>query len=249
LAKHIAVAGKGGTGKTTFVALVIRYLIEKKRGAMLAVDADPNSNLNEALGLPVTGTISDILVQTKQPKAIPEGMTKEMFVQYKLNQSLTETRDVDLLVMGGPQGPGCYCYPNDLLRKHIEVLEDNYDYMVIDNEAGMEHISRRVIQDVDTLFIISDQSARGVRSAGRVYELVKSLKATVKDVYLVITKTTGSLESLSQEIEATGLPLIGTVPFDVMVADYDLNGRPLVELPADSAAVNGVFEILQRAKI
>jgi CO dehydrogenase maturation factor len=205
--------------------------------------------LHEVLGLTVSGTISEVMAQTKDPRAVPEGMTKEMFVQYKLNQSLTETKEVDLLVMGGPQGPGCYCYPNDLLRKHLEILEENYDYMIIDNEAGMEHISRQIINNVDILFIISDQSARGIRSAGRVYELAKSLTTTVKAIYLVVTKTTGPLTSLQAEIEATGLSLIGTVPYDEMVADLDLNGRPLAQLNADSVAVKAVYDVLQRAKI
>lgn len=249
MAKHIAVAGKGGTGKTTFLALVVRYLIEEKKGSLLAVDADPNANLNEALGLEVSGTISDILAQTKQSDAIPEGMTKDMFVQYKMNQILTETRDVDMLVMGGPQGPGCYCYPNDLLRKNLEIFDGNYDYMVIDNEAGMEHISRRIIQDVDTLFIVSDQSARGIRSAGRVHELVKSLQASVKEIYLVVTKTTGPIAPLAEEIAKTGLTLIGTVPYDNAIVRLDLEGRPLSELAPDSPAVQAVYEILRKAQI
>ena len=159
--KYIAVAGKGGTGKTTFASLVIRYLIQNKKGSVLAVDADPNSNLNEALGMEVSTTISEMLAQTKDPKSVPPGMSKEVFIEYKLQQSLVETKDLDLLVMGGPQGPGCYCYPNDLLRKYLERLSSGYDYVVVDAEAGLEHISRRTIPQIDWLFIISDASARG----------------------------------------------------------------------------------------
>lgn len=250
MAKNIAVAGKGGTGKTTFTSLVIRYLVERERGAILAVDADPNANLNEALGLEVTSTISEILEDTKNPKSIPDGMTKNMYIQYKLAQSIVETKHVDLLVMGGPQGPGCYCYPNDLLRNHMESLSQNYDFLVIDNEAGLEHISRRTIPKIDYLFVISDASVRGIRSAGRVYELVKSLKSPVSNINLVVTKTgEGSLATLTPEIERTGLPVIGTVPLDPLVTQYDIQGKPLFDLPGDSPAVKAVEGILTRVKL
>ncbi|MHB1420017.1 MAG: ATP-binding protein [Bacillota bacterium] len=248
MTKYIAVAGKGGTGKTTFCSLLIRYLMEKKRGTILAVDADPNANLNEALGLQVTTMIADILEDTKNPKAIPEGMTKDLFIEYKLSQAIVEAKNVDLLVMGGPQGAGCYCYPNDLLRKHIETISKNYDYLVIDNEAGLEHISRRIIPDVSHLFVISDASARGMRSAGRVHQLVKSLKSKVDHIYLVVTKTREEgIDALEEEIRKTGLQLIGTVPLDPQVAEYDIQGKPLFDLPAESGAVRAVNEILTKA--
>ncbi|BCV21278.1 carbon monoxide dehydrogenase accessory protein CooC [Moorella sp. Hama-1] len=249
MARHIAVAGKGGTGKTTFAALLIRYLIEQHRGSILAVDADPNANLNEALGVKIDTVIADILDATKNPKAIPEGMSKDIFVQYQLAQAMVETKDFDLLTMGRPQGPGCYCYPNDLLRKHLETLSDNYDYMVIDSEAGLEHISRRIIQDVSDLFVMSDASARGIRSAGRVRELVQELQLPIKNMYLVVTKTTGDITPLQGEIERTGLPLAGVIPHDEQVADFDINSRPLFALPASSVSVQAVNSILARCQI
>ncbi|CEP66611.1 Nickel insertion ATPase/GTPase (CO dehydrogenase maturation factor), CooC type [Moorella glycerini] len=249
MARHIAVAGKGGTGKTTFAALLIRYLVEKKKGSILAVDADPNANLNEALGVKVDTVIADILDATKNPRAIPAGMSKDMFIQYQLAQALVETRDFDLLTMGRPQGPGCYCYPNDLLRKHLETLSASYDYMVIDSEAGLEHISRRVIQNVKDLFVISDASVRGIRSAGRVQELVQELQLAIPNMYLIVTKTTGDQGPLQEEIERTGLPLGGTIPYDEQVVAFDTYGKPLFELPAEAPAVLAVSDILSRCPI
>ncbi len=246
----IAVAGKGGTGKTTFSALLIRYLIEKKKGSILALDADANANLNEALGLEVDTMISDILNETKDPKAIPAGMTKDMFIDFKMSHAIVETDKVDLLVMGNPQGPGCYCYPNDLLKKHLDSLSTNYDYLVADNEAGLEHISRRTIPKVDYLFVISDASARGIRSAGRVKNLVDSLKAPVEKIFLIVTKTQHQgIEPLMPEIEKTGLELIGTIPMDSRVTQYDIEGKPLFDLPEDSAAVKAVQDILSQVKL
>lgn len=250
MAKQIAVAGKGGTGKTTFVSLLIRYLIEKQKSPILAVDADPNANLNEALGVVVGDTIADCVAQTKDPKGLPAGMTQETFLQYKLQAALMETKDVDLLVMGGPDGPGCYCFPNNIMRKHLETLADNYSYVVMDNEAGMEHISRRVTHDIDILFVVSDASARAIRSAGRVHDLVKSLNTKVKEIYLVVSKIhPGDIEALEQEIAATGLPLIGTIPYDQDVNQYDLASKPLFGLPASSAAVIAVNEICTKVNV
>jgi CO dehydrogenase maturation factor len=242
--KQIAVAGKGGTGKTTFTSLLIRYLIERQKRPVLAVDADPNANLNEALGVDLGETIADIIAQTKGPQGLPAGMTQETFIEYKLQSALVETKDVDLLVMGGPDGPGCYCFPNNILRKHLESLADGYAYVVMDNEAGMEHISRRVTTDIDILFVVSDASARAIRSAGRVHDLVKSLNSRIKEIYLIVTKNQpGDIEALQREIAATGLTLIGTVPYDPEVARYDLASKPLFDLPVSSGAVNAVNEI------
>ncbi|HWQ43897.1 MAG TPA: AAA family ATPase [Desulfosporosinus sp.] len=251
MAKYIAVAGKGGVGKTTFTALLLRQMIQQKRGiSILAVDADPNANLGEALGLTVTATISALLEQTKDPKAIPNGMPKNIFIEYKLQQSLVESQDIDLLVMGGPQGAGCYCYPNDILRKYIEEIGENYDFVVVDSEAGLEHISRRTIPRIDEMFVISDSSARGIRSAGRVHELIRGLKSAVSTLHLIVTKTSeGTLESLNEEIKLTGLTVIGDIPLDPLVVEYDLAGKALFDLPDDAVSVKAVEKILGRAGI
>jgi CO dehydrogenase maturation factor len=249
MGKQIAVAGKGGTGKTTFTSLLIGELVKMKKGDILAVDADPNSNLNEALGIEVTETIADLLNETKGG-GVPVGMSKDVFVEYKLQQILRETKNYDLLVMGPPQGGGCYCYPNDLMKKYLEKLRENYDYVLIDNEAGLEHLSRKVITDIDTLFVISDSSARGVRSAGRVYDIVKSVNIDVKNIYLIVTRTQGEgLGALQAEVDKTGIPLIGTIPYDPLVVEADLNSEPLVNLPDDSAALQAVREIIKKAGI
>jgi len=251
MAKYIAVAGKGGVGKTTFTALLLRQMVhQKKEISVLAVDADPNANLGEALGLTVTATISELLEQTKDPKAIPNGMPKQIFIEYKLQQSLVETKDIDLLVMGGPQGAGCYCYPNDLLRKYLETIGENYDFVVVDSEAGLEHISRRTIPRIDEMFVISDSSARGIRSAGRVHELIRGLKSAVGSLHLIVTKSSeGSMESLHEEIERTGLTVIGDIPLDPLVVEYDLAGKPLFDLPDDAVSVKAVESILNRAGV
>lgn len=248
--KYIAVAGKGGTGKTTYASLIVKYLIQNNKGTVLAVDADPNANLSEALGMKVTTTISELLEQTKDPKSVPVGMSKEVFIEYKLQQSLVESKNLDLLVMGNPQGAGCYCYPNDLLRKYLERLSSGYEYVVVDTEAGLEHISRRTIPQVDWLFVISDASARGVRSAGRIHELVQKLGSAVKKELLIVTKTKkDSLANLQDEISATGIDLIGDIPYDESIALFDEEGKALFELPNDNVAVNAAKEILIKVGI
>ncbi|KPU43814.1 CobQ/CobB/MinD/ParA nucleotide binding domain protein [Oxobacter pfennigii] len=248
---QIAVAGKGGTGKTSFCALLIRYLIDKGKKPVLAVDADANANLNEALGLQIEGeTVSELIEKTKDLNGIPVGMSQETYIEYRLNAALAESKDVDLIVMGGPEGPGCFCFPNNLLRMYLDNLSKGYAYVVMDNEAGLEHISRRTTKDVDVLFVISDISARSVRSAGRVNQLVKTLKTKVKRICLVLTRgTEEDAENLTEEINKTGLELVGIIPNDPMITEFDIKGKPLFELPADSPAVNAVYRMLDKLKI
>lgn len=247
MAKHLAMAGKGGTGKTTVAALLIKHLIEQQKGAILAVDADPNANINEALGFEVANTISSILVDIKKGN-VPTGMTKETYLQFELHRALVETEYVDLLVMGGPQGPGCYCFPTDILKRHLANLEKSYEYLVVDNEAGMEHISRQTIEDIDVMFVVSDATAKGVRTAGRIYNLAKSLNIKIDEAYLIITKISDPAP-LQKEIEATGLKLLGVIPNDPMVIDHDLKGKAILELPDNSFAVQATREIFGKLKL
>lgn len=248
--KYVAVAGKGGVGKTTFITLMLRQMLCEKTGAsILAVDADPNANLNEALGLTVTTTISDLLEEKKNIKTIPDSTTTISFLQ-NLHQSLIETPDFDFLAMGDPQGPGCYCYPNNILRMYLETLGKNYDFVAVDTEAGMEHISRLTIPHIDTMFIISDSTVRGIRSAGRVYDLIRGLQAEVSEVYLVVTKSEeNSMESLTNEIVQTGLQVIGDIPYDPLVFEQDINGKALFDLPDEAVSVQAVNKIILRAGI
>ncbi len=248
----IAVAGKGGTGKTTLAAILIRQLIRYGRGPILAVDADANANLNEALGIKV----GDQTISLKIPgisnslEQMPAGMTRERYLAYCVHQSLAEGDEFDLLVMGGPQGQGCYCYVNNLLRGFIRQLSSNYPYVVIDNEAGMEHLSRQTTDNVDILFITSDATVRGIRSAKRIKELVESLNLAVRNMYLVVNRAAGDFgELLKEEIALTGLTLIGTIPEEKQVVDFDLIGRPLFELPDESPVVKAVSGIMSKTKI
>lgn len=251
MAFTIAIAGKGGTGKTTLAAILIRSIIKAGKGPVLAVDADANANLNEALGVTVEDTLSDMMNRINNNiEPLPAGMSKDQYVAYKVHQSLAEGDDVDLLVMGGPEGAGCYCYVNNLVRGFMQELSGNYPFVVMDNEAGLEHLSRRTTQNVDILLVTSDSSARGIRSAGRVKELVDSLKLDIKKMYLVVSKVTdGTIEALQNEINRTGLELIGAIPLNDQVWEYDLQGKPLVDLPDDSPVVQMVEQIMKKAAI
>ncbi|MCL6610715.1 MAG: AAA family ATPase [Peptococcaceae bacterium] len=247
----VAIAGKGGTGKTTLASLLIRQITKSGKGPVLAVDADANANLHEALGIEVEDTISELLNRiNRNIEPLPAGMTKDQYVEYRVHRSLAEGDDVDLLVMGGPEGAGCYCYANNLVRGFMQELGKNYPYVVMDNEAGLEHLSRRTTQNVDVLLVTSDASARGVRSAGRIKELVESLGLDIKKMYLVVSKAgDGTVEALREEIGRTGLELAGTVPLDDQVMEFDLHGKPLVGLPDDSPVVSAVNAIIKKTGI
>lgn len=250
MAKYIAVSGKGGVGKTTFITLLLRQMVHEKNGvSILAVDADPNANFNEALGLTVTTTISDLLEENKNIRTVQDSTATTSFIQ-KLNRSLIKTQHLDFLAMGDPQGPGCYCYPNNILRMYLETLGENYDFVAVDTEAGMEHISRLTIPHIDIMFILSDTSARGIRSAGRVHDLIRGLRAEVDKVYLIVTHTVeNSLESLADEIAQTGLQLIGDIPLDPLIFEYDISGQPLFDLPDEAISVQAVDKIVRQTNI
>jgi CO dehydrogenase maturation factor len=240
----IAVAGKGGTGKTTVSSLVIDYLARLRRGSILAIDADPSMNLDMALGVDVEETIGggreDIVgeIRTGQYNL---GMDKQQSFRLMIQECLMETKDFDLLAMGRPEGPGCYCAPNHLLRQSIDALAGGYDFVVIDNEAGLEHISRRTTRDVDLLLMVSDPTVRGLVAARRVFELVTEMKSRIYRAHLIVNRvpTDGDgvprlAPELAARVEELGLPLLGVLPQDPAVADKDALGQPMVSLPPDS---------------
>ena len=246
----IALAGKGGTGKTTIAAMVLKYLSSRGKGAVLAIDADPSSNLNSVLGLELDATIGDVREETAVKVgagAIPAGIPKRDYLEYRINEALVEGDGLDLIAMGRPEGPGCYCAANHVLRECVDRIAGSYRYVVIDNEAGLEHLSRRTTRDVDFLLIVTDPTIRGIVTAGRVAGLVQELKTQVGKVLLVVNRVQGDLSStLLEEIERQGLELVGTVPFDPMVGSYDAEGRALTNLPEDSAVFTAVKNIVDK---
>jgi len=246
LSIHIAVAGKGGSGKTSVASLVIRYLKNSKLEPILAVDADPNANLAESLGLEVRQTIGRILNDFQREKInIPPGMTKEAYLDYQLNGAIVESRGLDLVTMGRGEGPECYCYPNLIIRKVIDNLANNYAYVVMDNEAGMEHLSRRTTQNVDELLLVSDHSVKGVRAIARIRELVSELKLMVKRESVIINFVPNGIDPLlSEELDRLGIIPAVTIPLDEEVQRYDLELRTLLELPDTSKAVRAVNNLM-----
>jgi len=239
----IALAGKGGTGKTTIAGMLIKYLVLKGKIPVLAVDADSNANLNEVLGLEVTDTLGTAREEMKKGN-VPKGMTKDVFISMKLEQAIVETEGYDLIVMGQPEGSGCYCAANNLLSGFLERLTDNYPYIVIDNEAGMEHISRLTTKNVDILLIVSDTSRRGLQAAIRINKLANDLNIGVSKSYLIINKTKEELSDVVVNmIKDSGLEIAGTIPDDRTVYEYDLTGIPTIKMPDDNKAVKVAFEI------
>ena len=245
---NIAVAGKGGSGKTSLASLVIRYLKNSGTGPILAVDADANANLGESLGLEVRQTVGQLLDDFQREKInIPAGMTKELYLDFKLNEILVESPGLDLLTMGRGEGPECYCYPNVILKKFADTLAGNYAYTVMDNEAGMEHLSRRTTQDVDALLLVSNHSVKGVRTVARIMELVSSLKLSVRRQMAVISIAPDELDPLvTEELERRGIELAAVIPEDEEVYRYDLELRPLLELPDTSRAVRAVGNLMEQ---
>jgi CO dehydrogenase maturation factor len=246
----LAVVGKGGTGKTTFAALAVKYLLEIGRRPVLAIDADPASNLNMALGVELGETVGQIREDTRDQVTggtFQQGISKPDWFQYQVEQCVVEGDDVDLIAMGRPEGPGCYCAANHMLREAIDRLGDNYRAVVIDNEAGMEHISRQTTRDVDWLFIISDPSQRGLAAAEQIVRLVDSLGTRIGHSGLVINRVAGDLppEFLARA-EGLGVPLLGLLPQDPDISKFDAEGRPLIELDDSSLIYPAVKALLQK---
>ena len=252
---NIAVAGKGGSGKTSLASLIIRYMLNNGGDPILAVDADPNANLGDSLGLSPGKTVGSLIYDFQGDKIkIPPGMTKQNYLEYKLNGIVVESGKLDLVTMGRGEGPECYCYPNLVLKKFVDTLADNYAYMVMDNEAGMEHLSRRTTQNVDELFIISNHSVKGIRAAARIMELVSDLRLVVKRQSVIINFAPAKLDPLvSGELSRLGIEPAAMIPKDEEIYKYDLELNSLLNLPDTSKAVRAVNDLMtkisQRSKI
>jgi len=242
----IALAGKGGTGKTTLAGLLVKYLVAKEKSPVLAVDADSNANLNEVLGMPEPDTLGQAREDMKKGQ-VPNGMTKDVFISMRMEEAIVESDGFDLVVMGQPEGAGCYCAANSLLVGFLDRLTQNYPYMVMDNEAGMEHISRLTTHNVDVLLLVSDTSRRSLQAAFRINKLAQSLNIGVGKSYLVVNQVKNGLSKEARDlIEAENLTLAGTIPDDGDIYDFDFQGRPTIDIPENSGALRSAFEIFDK---
>ena len=253
MAHVIAVAGKGGVGKTTLCGMLIQYLCEKGKGPILAVDADANSNLNEVLGVEVETTLGDVREEIARAELasenpIPAGMSKADYAERRFEDALVEDDDFDLLVMGRTQGKGCYCYVNGLLQTQLAKYQNNYPYIVVDNEAGMEHISRGILPMMEVAILVSDCSRRGVQAAGRIAKLMNELNFKPQKTGLIVNRVPdGKLDAGTlEEIRNQGLELLGVVPHDDQVYQYDCDGKPIIQLPKDSPVRSALGEIVKK---
>ncbi|MBR9987792.1 MAG: AAA family ATPase [Desulfosarcina sp.] len=242
----IAMAGKGGTGKTTVSGMLIKYLVSRGKSPVLAVDADANANLNEILGLEVTDTLGNAREEMKKG-IVPSGMTKDVFMSMRLEQAVMEQQGFDLVVMGQPEGAGCYCAANTLLTGFLERLSGNYPYMVMDNEAGMEHLSRLTTKNVDVLLIVTDTSHRGLQAGLRIHKLAKDLNIGVDKSYLIINQAKRDpTEVVKRMIAGNGLELAGVIPDDEQVYEFDMDGRPTIDIDENNPALNAAYAIFDK---
>jgi CO dehydrogenase maturation factor len=253
MAYTIAVTGKGGVGKTTLAGLLIEYLIGRGNSPILAVDADANSNLNEVLGVEVRVTLGNLRenivnADMDENSPISPSMTKQDYLDSSFPGAITEEDDYDLLVMGRTQGKGCYCYVNGLLQAQLRRFANNYRFVVVDNEAGMEHLSRGILPGVDMILIVSDASRRGIQAAARIKDLVSELSMRPSAVKLIVNRVAGGevSEAIAAEIEKNGFDYAGAVPADGLITEYDEQGRPTARMPEDSAARAAYYAILDK---
>ena len=246
----IAVAGKGGVGKTTTCGMIIDYLCSKKQGPVLVVDADANANLNEVLGVEVEislGQIREEMAQAELKGTLPAGMTKADYADFKFNSAIVEEDDFDMLVMGRTQGKGCYCYVNGVLKSQVDKYARNYSYVVMDNEAGLEHVARGTLPKVDTMLLISDCSRRGIQAAARVAEIVEEMQLNPGTMGLIVNRAPeGKLDAgVIEEIEKHGLKLLGVLPQDEGVYRCDCDGEPSAKLPDSNPVKAAVKKTMQ----
>ena len=246
----IAVAGKGGVGKTTTCGMLIDYLCKKKAGPILVVDADANANLNEVLGVGLEtslGAIREEMAQAELKGTIPKSMTKAEYAEMKFNDALIEDDDFDMLVMGRTQGEGCYCFVNSMLKRQMDKYIPNYKYVVMDNEAGLEHVARGTLPHVDTMLLISDCSRRGIQAVGRLAEMIREMNLNPGQMGLIVNRAPGGVvdDGIKAEIEKHGLTLFGVLPQDEAVYRCDCDGEPSSRLPENDPMKVALQNILQ----
>jgi len=247
MSKTIAIAGKGGVGKTTLASLLVRGLLKAGRTPVLTVDADPNANLNESLGVAFDRTVISTVDELMERKdAMPSGVPRDRYLEFGLHEALVEAKGFDLLVMGRGEGAGCYCRANDLLRVFMDRLSGGYPYVVMDNEAGLEHLSRRTTRNVDALLIAATPSAVALRSAGRIRKMTEDLGLNIRRTCLVLTALNPDLNGRASLSDLEGLPLVGNIPYDGEVARRSVGAEALMDLSDESPAVRAVEEILAR---
>jgi len=245
----IAMAGKGGTGKSTTATLIIRYITQELGKAVLAVDADPNSSLGISLGVDVKGTIADIRDDVVEKRVdIPASMSKASYIEYCIEECIIEESKFDLLTMGRPEGPKCYCYANNILRKYLDKAEQSYPFIVIDTEAGMEHLSRRTTNDVDLLIIAFESTIIGVRTAKRITELIESLPIKIKESIYVMCKVPkkGVSEKVEAEISESGLEVSAKLPFDDEIFEHITSGESLLEISKENTVYSEIRNLMNQ---
>jgi CO dehydrogenase maturation factor len=244
----IAVAGKGGVGKTTISALAVQWLVARGETPVLAVDADSNANLHEALGISYASTVGCIREEARDRARELAGIAKQEFLDMQVQEALVEQGGFDLIVMGRPEGPGCYCFANNVLRDVIQRLSGSYRHIVVDSEAGLEHVSRRTLLSIDMLCIVSDCTVRGVRTARRVAELAAEMGTPVRACGIIVNRVPDGIlpPAVKAEVEAAGLPLLAVVPVDPSVAEMDAAGMAVGSIPEDAPARTAVGELLEK---
>lgn len=248
----IAIAGKGGVGKTTICGMIVDYLCRSGKAPILVVDADANSNLNEVLGVEVETTLGDIREEMAQAEkrgdTVPAGMTKADYAEYRFGEALIEEDDFDMLVMGRTQGKGCYCFVNGILQTQLKKYAGRYRYMVIDNEAGMEYIARGTLPHIDTLLLVSDSSRRGIQAVGRIAQMVGDLGLNPGQMKLIVNRAPEKTltAGVTEEIEKHGLELIGVLPQDEAVYEADCDGKPSAHVSDDAPIKQALAEIIKK---
>jgi len=238
MAITIAVSGKGGAGKTTLAAMIVRIMCEQGRGSVLAVDADPNACLGITMGVEPVGTIAAVREKAAEKTVSNPGMDRIRTLEYGIQQSVAEGKKYDLITMGHPEGPGCYCAANNLLRNYLDKWSRSYRFVVIDNEAGMEHLSRRTTNGVDILCIIAEATNVGQMTAKRIYELSQRLPITVKKTGVIWNR-------IDSAHELNGIDIFGSVPYDNNVTDASVQGGTIFDLEQNSPAFLAMRKILK----